>query len=33
MNNWKDFEDETSNYLKNMLFDLNVEVKKFGELD
>lgn len=33
MSNWKDFEDETSNYLKNMLFDLDVEVEKFGEAD
>lgn len=33
MSNWKAFEDETSNYLKNMLFDLEVEVEKFGESD
>lgn len=33
MSNWKDFEDETSNYLKDMLFDLDVEVVQFGEAD
>ncbi len=33
MSNWKDFEEETSNYLKEMLVDLDVEVEKFGEAD
>lgn len=33
MSNWKDFEIETSNYLKNILFDLNIEVEKFGDTD
>lgn len=31
MSNWIDFENETSTYLKNMLFNLDVKVEKFGE--